>query len=56
MVGVSKDTVMKLGAEMGEACARYQDEALREAPAREGERAQSRGSSGVCGSKTISTS
>ncbi|HXO26166.1 MAG TPA: IS1 family transposase [Thermoanaerobaculia bacterium] len=30
MVGVSKDTVMKLGVEMGEACARYQDEALRE--------------------------
>jgi IS1 family transposase len=30
MVGVSKDTVMKLGVEMGEACARYQDETLRE--------------------------
>ncbi len=30
MVGVSKDTVMKLGVEMGDACARYQDEALRE--------------------------
>jgi IS1 family transposase len=30
MCGVSKDTVMKLWVEMGEACARYQDETLRE--------------------------
>jgi IS1 family transposase len=32
MVGVSKDTVMKLGVELGEACARYQDETLRNLP------------------------
>ena len=30
MFDLSKDTVMKLGVEMGEACARYQDETLRE--------------------------
>ncbi len=30
MCGVSKDTVMKLWVEMGEACHRYQDETLRE--------------------------
>jgi IS1 family transposase len=30
MFDVSKDTVMKLGVEMGEACARYQDETLRD--------------------------
>jgi IS1 family transposase len=30
MAGVSKDTVMKLWVEMGEACARFQDEALRD--------------------------
>jgi IS1 family transposase len=34
MVGVSKDTVMKLGVDLGEACARYQDETLRELPCR----------------------
>jgi IS1 family transposase len=34
MCGVSKDTVMKLWVEMGEACARYQDEALRDLPCR----------------------
>jgi IS1 family transposase len=32
MVGVSKDTVMKLGVELGEACARYQDGTLRNLP------------------------
>ena len=32
MVGVSKDTVMKLWRELGEACIRYQDEALRDLP------------------------
>ena len=32
MVGVSKDTVMKLWRELGEACSRYQDEALRDLP------------------------
>jgi IS1 family transposase len=30
MAGVSKDTVMKLWVKMGEACARYQDESLRD--------------------------
>jgi IS1 family transposase len=30
MAGVSKDTVMKLWVEMGEACARFQDETLRD--------------------------
>jgi IS1 family transposase len=30
IAGVSKDTVMKLWVEMGEACARFQDETLRE--------------------------
>jgi IS1 family transposase len=30
MVGVSKDTVMKLGVELGEACSRFQDETLRD--------------------------
>ncbi|HEY6322150.1 MAG TPA: IS1 family transposase [Thermoanaerobaculia bacterium] len=30
MFDVSKDTVMKLGVDLGEACARYQDETLRE--------------------------
>jgi IS1 family transposase len=34
MFDVSKDTVMKLGVDLGEACARYQDEALRELPCR----------------------
>ncbi len=32
MVGVSKDTVMKLWREMGEACIRFQDEKLRDLP------------------------
>ncbi|HVT58146.1 MAG TPA: IS1 family transposase [Thermoanaerobaculia bacterium] len=32
IAGVSKDTVMKLWVEMGEACARFQDEILRELP------------------------
>jgi IS1 family transposase len=32
MADVSKDTVMKLWLEMGEACIRYQDETLRELP------------------------
>jgi hypothetical protein len=30
MAGVSKDTVMKLWVEMGEACASFQDETLRD--------------------------
>jgi hypothetical protein len=34
MFDVSKDTVMKLGVELGEACARYQDETLRDLPCR----------------------
>jgi IS1 family transposase len=34
MVGVSKDTVLKLGVEVGEACARYQDDTLRNLPCR----------------------
>jgi IS1 family transposase len=34
MFDVSKDTVMKLGVDLGEACARYQDETLRELPCR----------------------
>jgi IS1 family transposase len=32
MAGVSKDTVMKLWVDMGEACARFMDEELRELP------------------------
>jgi hypothetical protein len=32
MCGVSKDTVMKLWVGMGEACARFMDEELRELP------------------------